>query len=654
MKILKLTFKNFKGMKDFELDLDGKSTEIFGDNETGKTTIFDGFMWLLFDRDSLNQNSFEIKPIDKKSGEVIHRINTEVVGSLEVNGKEIELKKVYYEKWTKTRGSLEETFTSNTTDYFLDGVPVKKIEYDAKIKGFVDEDAFRLLTNPLYFNEVLHWSKRRDLLMKICGEVDNEEIFKKDEELRELAEVLSNRSVEDHRKVISAKKRDLNEEIKKIPVRIDEISNNLSTFDGINWELMERELKKSRDQVTKLRDSIDDVKSGVKISHLVVNISEIENKILKLKDEIREKNYNIIGESRKKKDDAYDRFQEVERELKRTELKVASKKSEISELEKKLEDLREEFIKEDKKVLNEVIVIDVCPTCGRELPADQVESAKKKVVDDFNLKKSQSLEEIRRKAKEVIAPLIEVYQKELTSLQKEAERLGKDFDEVSRIKNETAKNHTELSEKQIRFEMNENYIEYEEEKKRIKEEIDLINSDTDKKIQEIRDEIKEIEGVKIVNIQKDLAQREQNEKFKQRIKDLEEEEKNLAKEWSLADRELWLTEKFIKANVEILTNRINSKFKLARFKMFNEQVNGGVDPCCDTMFENVPFNSLNHASRVNVGLDIINTFSGYFEFNAPIFIDNAESVVSYVSTSSQLIKLYVDGNEKKLKVKREG
>ena len=52
IRISNLKLKNFKGIKDLEIDFNNENTNIYGKNATGKTTIFDAFKWLFFDKDS--------------------------------------------------------------------------------------------------------------------------------------------------------------------------------------------------------------------------------------------------------------------------------------------------------------------------------------------------------------------------------------------------------------------------------------------------------------------------------------------------------------------------------------------------------------------------------------------------------------------------
>ena len=94
MRLLRLILRNFKGIREFTLDAQGNDISVYGDNATGKTTIFDGFTWLLFDKDSANKKDFSIKTLDK-SGAEQHGLEHEVEGVLDVNGNTLTLRKVY-------------------------------------------------------------------------------------------------------------------------------------------------------------------------------------------------------------------------------------------------------------------------------------------------------------------------------------------------------------------------------------------------------------------------------------------------------------------------------------------------------------------------------------------------------------------------------
>ena len=106
MKLKKLEINNFKGIKNLVVTFDD-NTKIYGKNASGKTTIFDAYSWLLWDKDSLNRKNFNIKPFNE-DGEVKHGIESRVSGVIEADGKEILLSKTYKEVWVKKRGKIEE------------------------------------------------------------------------------------------------------------------------------------------------------------------------------------------------------------------------------------------------------------------------------------------------------------------------------------------------------------------------------------------------------------------------------------------------------------------------------------------------------------------------------------------------------------------
>ena len=113
IELKKLELLNFKGIKELTIDF-GKETSIYGENATGKTTIFDAFTWLLFGKDSANKSDFNIKILNK-NGETIHGLNDQVTGTLIVGNKEVILRRALKENWVKKRGSADSIFSGNST-----------------------------------------------------------------------------------------------------------------------------------------------------------------------------------------------------------------------------------------------------------------------------------------------------------------------------------------------------------------------------------------------------------------------------------------------------------------------------------------------------------------------------------------------------------
>jgi len=97
-----LELKNFKGIKDLAINF-GQVTNISGENATGKTTIFDAFTWLLFDKDSQDGTAFEVKTLDSNN-EALHGLDHTVTGTLDIDGRPWTLRKTHRKKGTRKRG----------------------------------------------------------------------------------------------------------------------------------------------------------------------------------------------------------------------------------------------------------------------------------------------------------------------------------------------------------------------------------------------------------------------------------------------------------------------------------------------------------------------------------------------------------------------
>ena len=154
----------------------------------------------------------------------------------------------------------------------------------------------------------------------------------------------------------------------------------------------------------------------------------------------------------------------------------------------------------------------------------------------------------------------------------------------------------------------------------------------------------------IAELQGKAAAIENTKTIRARIADLEAQEKTLAEEYEKLESELYLCETFIRSKVKLLEEKINSRFKLARFRLFAEQVNGGLAECCDVTHNGVPYGSMNNAARIQCGLDIIKTLSEHHGLACPIFLDNRESVVEIPEMAAQVISLIVSEKDKALRV----
>ena len=633
MKLTKLELLNFKGLKSFTINLNG-DVVIRGDNATGKTTVFDSVCWLLFGKDSLDRADFEIKTLD--GGEPIHKVNHEVTGTFTLDeGGTVELKRVYREKYSSPRGG-EVTLTGHTTDYFVDGVPKKEKEYKEIVSSLVDESIFKLITNPLYFNETYSWQNRRKLLLEMCGDIDDISVINSRDDLRRLAELLEGRTVDAHRKVVAAKKTAINKELDMIPVRIDEAMRNKP-------EIASDKAKLIRDIET-LSAGIDEVEKQKAIIQNGFSSTEKESKIRDIKRQLEVQSSKVLSDYHKQKQRLRDEYEASLTKLKMVEVdrdRCADRRDELNkEIEresKRIATLQSEFDTFNAQQFNK----ESCPTCGQALPADKQAA----LEAEFNTNKSKKLEEW----KELIESAVKLkanYEEQQEIMSSKIDSLTTEVSQYSDAYNVKFKEYEAYSEPNV--EDDPVYTD-------LKAQLFLLEIDDEpgaeaEELAKLDEELSSMKSKK-AGLETELNKFKLIDDINHRILELENQQQKLVAEKNALDEASFLMDEFIKAKVNMLEENINSRFKLARFKMFNVMLNGNVEECCETTYKGVPYRSMNNAARINVGLDIINALTSYYKVNAPVFIDNAEAVTEFVPVNSQTIKLIVDESEPQLVVK---
>jgi DNA repair exonuclease SbcCD ATPase subunit len=647
IRLKTLNLKNFKGIHNFVLDTQGKNTCIFGENATGKSSLFDSFLWILFGKNSQWQNQFEIKPLNA-DGEPIHGVESSVEIVLDVNGETSVLKKIYREVWQKKRGSATAEFTGHTTDHFVDGVPVKKSEYDAKIAEIADEQIFRLLTDPRYFNEVLHWQKRRELLLEVCGDVSDAEVIASKKDLAKLGDILGNRTIEQHRKVIQARRTEINKELEKIPVRIDEVKRGLPNIDDItNPDELPNDIAKLREELKSKQEELAQAKAGGQVAEKTKELRLIEGQILDLRNKHRQAvDKKLAGKS--------DERVKLQNEINRLKVDIDAKnrtiqynESEIKSLEEKMEKLRADW-REANAQQFEFEQDDVCPTCGQALPEEQIQATRDKALGHFNILKVNKLENINAEGKR-LKDMKTSLEENLAYVRRELEKAKAELVELEQKEDALKEDIDAIMRGAEPVESTPEYYQLYAKQRDLQDEIRKLEADSSLAVAKIQKEIVHI-NTDIFALEQAAARLEARKNGVKRIEDLKAEERRLASEFEELEQQIYLTEEFIRTKVELLEGKINSKFRMARFKLFNTLVNGGIDPCCETVYDGVPYSNLNNGARLNIGLDIINTLAEHYGFAPVVFIDNAESVVNILPTKGQQIRLIVSGMDKKLRI----
>lgn len=649
IQLHELHLRNFKGIKSFSLKVEGGTAEVYGDNATGKTSLFDGFMWLLFDKDSQNKKDFDIKTIDN-NGNVQHGLEHEVEAIIYVNNQKVQLRKIYKEKWTKRRGASKAEFTGHTTDYYINEVPSKKKEFESKVQEIVDENVFKLLTNPAYFNTQLNKKERRDLLLEIAGDVTDQEVIENNKELHELESILDGRSIEEHKKIIAAKRKEINKNLDRIPVRIDEINRNIPDLSELDKELIEKRISEIDETIDSKQSEIISIKNGNALLDKQAEIQRADMELNDIKRNHESDSKDEIYKYRAKVQEEESNIALLQRDQQSIKQQVNYNKNEIEAIEQNLARLRERWKEIDQQQFNHNDQCE-CPTCGQSLPDEQLNEAREKALSDFNMKKSQQLEEVNTQGKRGKEQKIEL-ELDTDKLGEKNEKLQLQIDDKASTVEKYRTKLEQLKEQVVDVTENKEYITKLEEKRNLNSELTQLKESAVESTQQLQIQISELKKDR-ETLQSDLNNFALVDKAKARVIELEQEQERLGEQYEQLEKELYLTEEFTRAKVNLLEEKINNKFKYARFNLFKQNINGGLEEICDTTYKGVPYASgLNNAAKINIGLDIINTLSKHYGVEAPIFIDNAESVTELIETNAQIISLIVSKNDSQLRIEK--
>jgi DNA repair exonuclease SbcCD ATPase subunit len=663
MKIIlkELSITNFKGIKS-QIVYPGKVTNIYGKNEAGKSSLFDAFTWLLFDKDSSDRTKFNIKnTVDTD----LNRADHEVQAVLDVDGRTITLKKIYREIWTKKRGNASAEFTGNEAVYYWDDVPLKMADFQQRIAGLLKETQFKLITNTRYFNEVLTWQQRRECLMHVAGEITNDQVLdsimtiSNKDAFSDLINLLNEKkSLDDIKKQLAAEKKKIRDGLEQIPARIDELRRSIA--DMPDFVKLTANLKTKKAELSTVDTQLLDASKA--LNEKQKEQRELQNSIYNLlskQDTIRhDYRTKLESEDRTARQDIDTcrstvmslnrKVENIGKEITEVSNKITSAQEQQSKLRKQWEEVDAEVFKFDETQC-------ACPTCGQSLPEADISEKKSSLEGNFNTTKSARKESITTQGKNLGDKIAEL-RRELNALNEQKE----DINTQLLSEQETLKS-LEASFTQPRpisdrideaIASDKEYVQLEEKIFSVRVNLDANKLAPQTGNAELLDK-KKFLTAEIESLNQQMAKKEQIESAEKRIAALQDEEAKLSQEIADKEQTEFACEQFIKAKMDLVESRIAEKFKYVTFKMFERQVNAGEKETCETLYNGVPYSDLNTAGKALAGIDIINTLSREFDTYAPIFIDNRESVTWIPETESQIINLIVSPEDHTLRVETE-
>ena len=641
IKIKRLALENFKCHKYLSLDFMGGNASIYGDNASGKTSIYDALTWLLFGKDSAGngEKNIEIKPLDSNGEVKDHDALTAVEAVLDVNGEEVSLRRTYKEVWTTKRGSSQATYDGNTSEYYISGVPCKKNAFQDQVNELVSEDTFRMLTSVSHFANGISWQDRRAVLFQVAGVMDDTQILATNEAFVPLTQSMGKLSLEDYKKKLLAEKKKFVGAKTEIPARISECQKTIDDIQGLNFagakaqvEALQATMNGISEQLLALEHdtAADQKRMEIREAQLEMNALYNENKAYRASQATGAP--DIYGMNI--------RLTSLQTQLAGKKKTVENESTYITTLEKQISDSRTRWM----DVHNESFTGGNCAACGQALPAEKLQQA----MAAFEAHKKARQREIEQTANANKA----------AKAQAEARFTG-GIEEITLLEKEIANIREQIAAAEANVVEVVDMDGYAERSAAMNEKINQLNGELSDMMknssavaQKLRMEKTEITG-KIATQQAIISKESLLDYSRQRIEQLREDAKNSAECLEAIEKMLYLMDEYSRYKTRFVEDSINGLFRIARFRLFREQANGGVEDRCDVVYDGIPYISVNNGMKINLGIDIINTLSNAYGVSVPLFVDNAESVTNLEKCGSQMIRLVVSEADKELRVKYE-
>lgn len=646
VEVKKISLVNYKKFPSKSVDLFPR-TEISGRNREGKSTLQDAYLDVLTGKMANGTEPTSIRR--KENGLEVPKVDVIRELTLAIDGKEKVIRKITKQKWRKPRGQSEEVFDGNETSYEIDGFPAKSKDYTEFIQSIAEPSTLLMCSNPKPFLDTLQKStaESRKVLEKMSG-FDIAQFMEENPQYAHVEEITKGHSVEDTlkklRKELNAqkkkvdaknteiayetnrsveaedtsslesKKQELNAELSKLEEQERILEDSAKGYDSLSYEI--RGLKSSRDGlVSKANEWLRARQKFISdtVSELMLKKSENESSIriigMELDNHIREAQQAKADLDRARQD--YPRIKEMEWD-----------DSELKAIE------AETFNDSDT----------ICPTCGQELPEEQIAELKasfeekKKFRIETELTQKKNWESAKQNQLKGICDLgnsasakLKKTNEEISKLQSE---IGVAQDEVAELTKQIEEEQSKFTELPESVDMS-NDEEYLAVTARIAELEEKLKSfdDVPGKKQELRIQISNVMK-QISNVDADIkiAQAAVVEKEK-RVAELNEELKNLGQVQADIEKNIDTVLNFSIQKNKALEEKINPYFKHFQFSFLDYTIEGNPVETCKMICNGIDYNSgLNHSDKILCEVDLLNGLQEMNGLNLPIWIDDSESI----------------------------
>lgn len=640
----RIELTNFKGIAHRIEKFANGENFINGINGSGKTSIFDAFVWCLFGKDSQGQSEekAKIKMLGKDGKPLMHTDNSvEIV--LDVDGTELILRRTYKEKWRKPSGQAEQVYDGQKTEFSWNGnEKISATEYKKRVNDLLDEGLFKLITDPLYFAS-LDVKERRNIVLAMAGEVPDDVIRSSSVELKDFD---PSDDIEEKRDVAMSTKNRLVKDRDNYPARIDE-----------QMQLITRKEQELSDMILPNKDELnaerlskyDAIKA---IDDKLTNASKLVNEVARANKErldmLREAE-SYKAKKQREADASVEKYNKANRELLQ---RIEQLQADITGLDYRIEngnktlDGEKARLKEIQNAIDKIYeepipdleIITFCPMCNRPLDTSDIELKKEKMSENWMSDQKNRINSLTDKGNQIFESA-KTYKGALDDLYKQRKDKCKELDSLkTQVKDDLPYVQIDFSTDEVYLEMISAIPDEVLEDEEIAHQSEALNAEKVRHNERIR----EIDLQLNMYITADILKGD-IKNARARIEALETE--RLKVNQGIADQEkiIYLCDLWLKKKVNLLNEAVSSKFGFVKFKMFNYTQEGNARPTCEITVDGVDYTALNTASKMNAGLDIINALIDHYDVKAPIFIDNRESVTNIKAPNTQIINLVVTG-----------
>jgi DNA repair exonuclease SbcCD ATPase subunit len=537
-------------------------------------------------------------------------------------------------------------------------VSVRKKDYDERLSRIANSTILKLLSNTRFFAEGVQktkrkddpnrwdWEKRRELLFDLSDDMPtDDDIIQANPALSRMPEILNGKSAEKRKAVIKERQTGLNKLIHEIPISIKERKRDIPDISGLDLPTIEKALSELSKALTEKNEEAARIESGGEIAEKIKKQRGIESRLLEIENKIsaarnwaeaeRRKKVSEFETVQRKKLSGLEATLENEKIARDRTLKAINNRAADNRVaEQEMAKLRLDWDDINEAVFDESST--VCPTCGQEYPENQADE----IREAFHMEKAKELDRINQTGRGIGNEVTERNNQNKTD-QANISLYEKKIEEITGQINKI-KEQTPEKEEDKPAEKDKEQEALELDLTELKLNIEGLRANSHEATEKVKAEIEVItEKQTAENLKKQTL--ESYEKDQARIKELGEQQRLCSKEFEELEEQTFILNEFTKTKAAMVEGKISEKFTITEFKLFNLQVNGEVDDCCRVKHQGICWDAgLNHASTVNVGVDICNTLSKHFGLTMPLFLDDMNLVTKLIPTDSQIIRLVVD------------